>query len=394
VSFTVNDGDEKSSVLTRDVQIIPTNDAPVLTSIEAQAADFTEDGSPVGLTGNINISDLDDTNIESATVAITDNFVNGEDQLNFSSQNGISGSYDVATGILSLSGSATLAEYQTALRTITYTNNSDSPSNATRTLSVTVNDGDNNSNTAARDIQISPVNDAPGLTSIEAQAATFIENGSPVGLTGNIIVSDIDDTDINSATVSITGNFTNGEDQLNFTNLNGIFGSYDAATGILSLSGNATLAQYQTALRTITYVNTSDNPSTLTRTLSVTVNDGDADSNISTRDIQITPVNDAPALTNTESLPLRFDEGESPTGLTSTINLSDIDNTTIESATVFISGNYSGGEDILNFTDQNGISGSYNPTIGTLLLSGSATLAEYQSALQSVTYQNNSENPR
>ena len=48
--------------------------------------------------------------------------------------------------------------------------------------------------------------------------------------------------------------------------------------------------------------------------------------------------------------------------------------------------------DLLGFTNQNGITGSYNSN-GTLTLSGSATLAQYQTALQSVTFDNNSAAP-
>ena len=42
-------------------------------------------------------------------------------------------------------------------------------------------------------------------------------------------------------------------DTLNFTNQSGITGSYDSATGTLTLTGTASLANYQTALDSITY---------------------------------------------------------------------------------------------------------------------------------------------
>ena len=41
--------------------------------------------------------------------------------------------------------------------------------------------------------------------------------------------------------------------------------------------------------------------------------------------------------------------------------------------------------------DQNGIVGTFHPLIGLLTLSGKATVAQYQAALQSVAYVNNSE---
>ncbi len=122
------------------------------------------------------ITDLDDTNIESAVVAITGNYANGQDVLAFANQSGITGSWNATTGELTLSGSATLAQYQAALRSITYTNTSDNPSTATRTVSFTVNDGDANSNTQTRDINITAVNDAPVEASIEGTALGYTEN--------------------------------------------------------------------------------------------------------------------------------------------------------------------------------------------------------------------------
>ncbi|WP_373528350.1 DUF4114 domain-containing protein, partial [Nostoc sp.] len=62
----------------------------------------------------------------------------------------------------------------------------------------------------------------------------------------------------------------------------------------LTLTGDATVAEYQTALQSVTYQNSSDNPDTTARTISFVVNDGDFDSSPATRDINLTAVNDAP----------------------------------------------------------------------------------------------------
>ena len=91
--------------------------------------------------------------------------------------------------------------------------------------------------------------------------------------------------------MSISSNFS-ADDVLNFTDQNGITGSYDSVNGVLTLTGSATLVDYQAALQSITYVNTSDDPSDLTRTVTIQVNDGDVDSNIVSRDIDFTAVND------------------------------------------------------------------------------------------------------
>jgi hypothetical protein len=68
---------------------------------------------------------------------------------------------------------------------------------------------------------------------------------------------------------------------------------------VLTLTGSATLANYQSALRSVTYLNTSDNPSTATRTVSFVVNDGTRQQHAATRNIAVTAVNDAPVVTTT-----------------------------------------------------------------------------------------------
>ena len=177
----------------------------------------------------------------------------------------------------SLTGSATLVDYQAALQSITYVNTSDDPSDLTRTVTIQVNDGDDDSNIVSRDIDFTVMNDAPVLSAIETAPASYTENDAPLAITGSTTVSDIDDTNIESAVVSISSNFS-ADDVLGFTDQNGITGSYDSVNGILTLTGSATLVDYQAALQSITYVNTSDDPSDLTRTVTIQVNDGDVDS--------------------------------------------------------------------------------------------------------------------
>ena len=69
------------------------------------------------------------------------------------------------------------------------------------------------------------------------------------------------------ATVHITSGYASGEDLLEFTDANGITGSFNASNGKLTLTGSASVADYQSALRSVTYRNTSDNPSTANRTV-------------------------------------------------------------------------------------------------------------------------------
>ena len=85
---------------------------------------------------------------------------------------------------------------------------------------------------------------------------------------------------------------------LSFTDTVRIAGSWDVATGTLTLTGPASLADYQLALRSVTYQNLSDNPSTAARSISFLITDGGGNGPISSRTIAVTAVNDAPAGTD------------------------------------------------------------------------------------------------
>ena len=168
------------------------------------------------------------------------------------------------------------------MASVTYQNTSDEPSTAARTVSFTVNDGASDSVAvevpvnvtavndvpeagadtyildedtqlsvaAATTIDLTTVNDAPAIGDIDT--LTYTENASATVIDSTVTLSDADDTEISGATTTISSGFTSG-DVLGFTDQNGISGSYDSSTGVLSLSGTATVATYQAALRSVTY---------------------------------------------------------------------------------------------------------------------------------------------
>jgi hypothetical protein len=300
------------------------NDAPVVTTTLSALA-YVENSGAAAIDSGLTITDADNATMTGATITISGNYVNGQDTLSFTDQNGITGNWNAGSGTLTLSGASSVANYQAALRSITYTNSSDSPSLATRTVSFAVSDGIATSSTATRDIAITAVNDAPVLANIEGGALAYIENGSSL-ITSSITIADIDNAVLTSATVQITGNYVNGQDLLTFTNTATITGAWDAATGTLTLSGADSVANYQAALRSVGYTNTSDNPSIATRTATFRVNDGAANSNAQSRDITVAAVNDGPV--NTVPIP-QFTGEDTPlvfsTASGNRISISDAD---------------------------------------------------------------------
>ena len=166
-------------------------------------------------------------------------------------------------------------------------------------VSTEVNGGTAAFSTATEDaeITVTEINDPPVAANLESTALAYTENDGPVAITDTTTFIDVDHSDLQSAVVQITGGFASGEDVLSFATQSGITGSFSAVTGVLTLTGAATLTQYENAIRSVTYANTSESPDTTPRTISLTVNDGQADSNTLTRDIAITSVNDPPTVT-------------------------------------------------------------------------------------------------
>jgi hypothetical protein len=69
-------------------------------------------------------------------------------------------SYDPGTGILTLSGVASLADYETALEAIRFSAAGENPVAGSRIVEVVVNDGANNSQAVTALLTVVAVNDA------------------------------------------------------------------------------------------------------------------------------------------------------------------------------------------------------------------------------------------
>src|SRR5204862_408690 len=187
------------------------------------------------------------------------------------------------------------------------------------TISYQVNDGSAQSSEERRvgnAVSSPAVNDAPEIDA-HSGSLSYTENQAATAIDTVITAFDVGSASPAGATVTITGNFVAGQDFLGFTNQNGITGNYNASTGVLTLTGQATVAQYQAALQSVSYFNSSDDPSSLTRTISYQVNDGSAQNNLSnvvTATVSFTAVNDAPVL-DAHSGSLSYTENQAATAI-------------------------------------------------------------------------------
>ncbi|AZF45401.1 LapA family giant adhesin [Pseudomonas sp. R2-7-07] len=179
------------------------NDAPPVIDLDANNSSgasgndfkttFTEGTAGPGVSiadTDIKITDPDSTLLTGATVTLTN--AQAGDALNLgNSVNGISVSTNNQTGTitLTLSGSATLADYMQRIQNITFTNTSHDPSTTPRTITVAVTDGGNYSNVATTTVNVVAVNDAPVAT---GGAVTGTEDTALALTWANFGVSDVD----------------------------------------------------------------------------------------------------------------------------------------------------------------------------------------------------------
>ncbi|MBD2737248.1 DUF4347 domain-containing protein [Nostoc paludosum FACHB-159] len=405
LNYNVIDGNGGSTAAGGIFSLMPVNDAPVLGATASGSLTYTENATATKISSTgLKITDVDNSEIGSATISITGNYQKGQDFLSVvgTLPTGITASaFDIETGTITLTGSATLANYTTALTQIAYSNTSDNLNIDARTVSFTVNDGTNNSNTVSRTINVKAVNDSPVLDAVASDSLAYTEKAAAMLISSTVIeINDVDNSDISSATISITDNYQKGQDILSVLGTLPIgitADAFNAAKGTITLTGNATLANYTTALAQIAYSNTSYNPNIDPRTVSFRVNNGTNNSNAVTRVIKVTAVNDAPVLGAAASGSLAYMKKNIAIPISSTgLKITDIDDSEIGSATISITGNYQKDQDILSVlgTLPTGITaGAFDIETGKITLTGSATLANYTTALGQIAYSNTSKNP-
>ncbi|MEQ8969098.1 MAG: DUF4347 domain-containing protein [Coleofasciculus sp. C1-SOL-03] len=145
-----------------------------------------------------------------------------------------------------------------------------------------------------------PKLDLNGSTSGIDYTATFTATPIPITESG-FTLTDANSTTVANTTVQIT-NLLDGVDEVLSANTSGtnITAQYNVNTGMLSLAGVDTVANYQQVLGTVTYQNTATTPDTTNRTIEFVVNDGGTHSNLSSLATTTVSFNSAPNFTSTE----------------------------------------------------------------------------------------------
>lgn len=98
-------------------------------------------GSIINIVQSVSITDPDDTHLDAAFIQITSNYDNSGDVLSLTGTHpNISASWDVSEGKLSLTGPATLAEFESAIAAVTFQSSASMTSGETRQFSIVLDE--------------------------------------------------------------------------------------------------------------------------------------------------------------------------------------------------------------------------------------------------------------
>ncbi|MEQ9425068.1 MAG: Ig-like domain-containing protein, partial [Cyclobacteriaceae bacterium] len=444
-----------SSIVTVTINITPVNDPPVLdldddNSSGATAADyftnFVQGGNAVAVGDtDVDIDDPDDTNIESVTLILTNRPDGTDESLSIDAGDllgsaSVSDPYSNADGQLEISGTATLAQYQTMINSIVYENLSSDPDVADRNITIVINDGDNDSNTATANITVSPNDDFDNDGIPDADDLDDDNDGIPDteeyctdgGIACLTIEGDIDpsgdedgdgvpnfedsddpnftftnpctDVDMNGVCDTLTSDFdTDGDGIPNHRDLNSDGDScpdaYEAGHGLTVQAGGTIVGPYGNN-GLANSVETTAESGTLNYTISETQSSTyDAqNSAFDACDLQLDLDEDDSSGATAADYDTSFTEGDTDLAIVDTdVSITDANAVTIERVTIILTTRPDGTDESLSVigTLPPGISitDPYNNADGQLVLSGTASLSSYETALKQIVYNNSSSDP-
>ena len=131
--FEVDDGQGGTAKGTVALSIIPAVEAPTITTSPGAATYWMHD-PPTVIDAGVTVTFARSPTLDGASVAITSGRFQLNDGLTFHQTGAIAGTYDENTGVLTLSGTAPVADYEAAMRTVRYFNHATPPTTDPRTI--------------------------------------------------------------------------------------------------------------------------------------------------------------------------------------------------------------------------------------------------------------------
>ena len=264
-TFSVTDVySNSSSAATQNISFnLAGQSSPVVSGIGGTTSD-TAPATPITVAPNLVITDT--VSISSATISFT-NWQDG-DRLQYTNSYALQHTFvennTSNTATLTFTGVASIAAYQATLQSVQFWAAAGVPVTwLQRVATFTVNDIYGNSGSGTQNIKFAPASTvAPPALSGIAGLTGYPQLASPITVAPNLVITD--SLSISGVTISFT-NWQAG-DRLQFTNTYALQNTFvennTANTASLAISGLATVAQYQTTLRSVQFWSVAGNPVT------------------------------------------------------------------------------------------------------------------------------------
>jgi VCBS repeat-containing protein len=405
--ITLSDGNGGSFTRTVMVTVTGSNDVPVITSEMLTGSVAETLGTPaadatLGDSGAISFTDVDLIDVHSVTP-------NGTFNTAASTQGA-----PLGTLVAELTASATGGA--TGEVTWTYTVDAALVEHLAQgqilkeAFDITLSDGEGGLITRTIVVTISGTNDAPVIAGTSDVTGAVTENAADdttpsqnTPATGQIDFSDVDTGDTPEATVSTAA----GDVVLVYTPQGGSPGALPAGLDAAAIRGAFSIGTdgawtYDASALDLEALGAGD---TIKLTYTVVVTDDLGATDTVPVVITITGTNDAPVVDLNGAgagidNAVTFDR-DGPVEIAADGTLSDIDSDTLQSMTVTLTARPDGDHESLSLTaaamtlalSAGLVVHAYDPANGTLLITGEASLAEYEAVLQGIVYNNTSERP-
>jgi len=192
----------------------------------------------------------------------------------------ISKNYESKSGTMQLSGKAPLSDYSKVLRSLIYVNNASHFNISTIYVDfICYDDQSEASNVPYIPISLINVNNPPSVQ-LTAKTVTYYKQGAPIPIAQNASIVDPDSVSMNACYAYLL-EFPDGSNEvLEAQPLlgSGISIAYDPLHANLTMSGPASVTEFETILSTLTYVNYAVNPTPGIRSIEIYCEDIEGDS--------------------------------------------------------------------------------------------------------------------
>ena len=295
----------------------------------------------------------------------------------------------------------------TLLRGIRYENTFNPPAfDPVRPLEFTVEE-DNNEDTAVTTGSINLVSSDTTLPEVDLNGplvagidynVDFTEDSGAVTVSNDVRLT----RDVPSPAIAtfnliriVLKNGVDADEFLSATSTNPFISVVGSGTSSITIEGPGDSSDFLNALRTVTYQNTNDRPTTnFERTIEFTVNDtkGDTNNPIAVATVSVIAVNDAPQVSLSDNgdtiRNVEYNEGaQTGVNLAPDITAVDVDNDVLQSARVALTSPRFSTDVLIIEVLPAELTADYNTPSGVLMITGAASFSTYEEALRNITFE-------